>query len=473
MSPSPDRPMRDTRHGTRQTPLLGALLLLLVLGVEGCAPPRPAPGAIAPAATRGSNADLEADLGVMDAWEARRAALLREETLHGHGSARATELANAGAWLAFARDAYVAQRRSPAADEAFAEARRIIEANESASNRPDVAAAPRAAAPQAVPVPPKAAAPRSSAAASSYPELWARTRALDGAIPAARELLAQVELELARAAVGGERDSTAIAAVLASSAGELPAGAVPMPVAARASVGGTPVSCPLTPHLARAQALLAEAESRQREHLAALAADSAARAADSVARAAATARLAFLADVRNDKRVRTRPVHFALDKDELSAASRALLDRVSAALKAHPGLVVVLEGHTDPRGSVEYNLDLSRRRARSVHRYLAETGLDVSRIEIKGYGLAERRTTSDTREAYALDRRVMVRFSMDDGTPIAETNELLDLQIEEARRAAVRRGVPAKAGTRPTKKPTAKPATRAATTRPRTTGGQR
>ena len=444
---------------------------LLALLSQACAPPRPAPDAIAPAATRGSNADLEADLKVMDAWESRRAALVREDAMKGLGSSRATELANAGAWLAFARDAYVARRRSTAADEAFAEARRIIVANEQANTQGEstVAASPRPVA--SVSAPPQPASPRSSAAQSSYPELWARTRALGGGIASVRQLAAQVEVELARAAVGNERDSVATAAVLASNDG-----AVPMQVAARATVAGVPASCPLAPHLARARQLLAEAESRQGQHLAQLAADSAARAA-------AEARLAFLAGIRDDARVRTRPVHFALDKDALSPASRALLDKVSAALKAHPGLVVVLEGHTDPRGSVAYNLDLSRRRARSVHRYLEETGLDVSRIEIKGYGLASRRTAGTTREAYALDRRVMVRFSMEDGTPIAETDELLDVQVEEARREAARRaratgartaakpasGPAAKTKTS-TKSPT-KPVTR--TTTSRSTGVQR
>jgi outer membrane protein OmpA-like peptidoglycan-associated protein len=430
-------------------------LLLLSLGLAGCAPPRPAPGAIAPAATRGSNAGLEADLAVMDAWEARRAVLVRDDALKGLGSPRASELANAGAWLAFARDAMVAHRRSTAADEAFAEARRIIENVESANtkNERTAATAPPAAATRLA----SAATPRSSAAASSYPALWARTRALD-ASPITRHLVAQVEVELARAAAGNERDSAAVHTELASTGTELPAGAVPMQRVARASVSGAPnASCPLAPHVARARQLLAEAESRQRQHLAALAADSAARAA-------AEARVVLLASIRDDGRVRTRPVHFALDKDELSAASRALLDKVSAALREHPGLVVVLEGHTDPRGSVEYNLDLSRRRARAVHRYLEGTGLDVSRIDVKGLGLAARRTTGTSREAYALDRRVMVRFSMEDGTPIAETEELLDVQVEEARREAARRAVGT--GARSAMKPASRPAPKTSTKSP-------
>jgi OmpA family len=165
--------------------------------------------------------------------------------------------------------------------------------------------------------------------------------------------------------------------------------------------------------------------------------------------------------------VRTRPVHFALDKDELSVASRALLDKVAAALREHPGLVVVLEGHTDPRGSVAYNLDLSRRRARAVHRYLEGTGLDVSRIDVKGLGLAARRTTGTSREAYALDRRVMVRFSMEDGTPIAETEELLDVQVEEARREAARRaGGSARSATKPASRPAPKTSTKSPTKSP-------
>jgi outer membrane protein OmpA-like peptidoglycan-associated protein len=435
----------------RVRPLL--LATLAIGSVVACAPARPAPGAIAPATTRATNADLEADLRTMDRWEARRAVLLREEALIGFGSARAADLATAGSWLAFAREAYVAQRRSPAADEAFAEARRLIEQSERAAT---VATKPVTSPASATP------AVHSSAAAADYPALWARTRALAGDNHGTyiRQLVAAVEVELARAAVAGERDSATVATELASRGSGLPSG-VPMRLAAVR--GGSNAACPLAPHLDRAQQLLADAEQRVRDRLLALQADSARKAA-------MQAQLAFLADVRADARVRTRAVHFALNKDSLSAASRALLDKVSGALKEHPGLVVVLEGHTDPRGSAAYNLDLSRRRASAVHRYLEGTGLDVSRIEVKGFGLAARRTLGTTAQAYAMDRRVLVRFSMEDGTPLAETDEMLDLQIEEARRAARREGTPVRVTTQRTAMPRTAPprmaAKRTTTARP-------
>ena len=421
-----------------------SLAMSILAGFAGCAPARPAPGTIAPATVRATNGDAAADLRTLDAWEARRAALVREDALLGPGSPRAGDLALAGTWLAFARDAYIAERRSNAADEAFAEARRLIERMEAKGT---VASAPvHADTTKPVATKPVAIQPVVlTAGTSQYPRLWSRAQALaDGKYgTVVRQLVAEVELELARAAAGAERDSLARDNSRLASAGEaLPEGAVPMRLASDASRRGSKAVCTLAPHLARAEQLVAAAEARVAQAIAKAHADSLLQA-----------RLAFLADIRNDDRVRTRPVHFALDKDVLSPASRALLDKVSGALKAHPELVVVLEGHTDPRGSVAYNLDLSRRRATAVRDYLRGTGLDVSRVEVKGFGLAMRKTEGTGPEAYALDRRVMVRFSMDDGTPIAETDELLDLQIEAAQRALGRTDAGAR-GTRATARST-------------------
>src|SRR3954468_5347976 len=132
-------PMRHARWFGLDTTRLSTMSMMSALMLGACAPARPAPDAIAPATVRATNGDAAADLRTLDRWEARRAALVREDALLGPGSPRARELALAGTWLAFARGAHVKERRSPAADEAFAEARRLIEEMES---RGTVATAP-------------------------------------------------------------------------------------------------------------------------------------------------------------------------------------------------------------------------------------------------------------------------------------------------------------------------------------------
>jgi outer membrane protein OmpA-like peptidoglycan-associated protein len=64
-----------------------------------------------------------------------------------------------------------------------------------------------------------------------------------------------------------------------------------------------------------------------------------------------------------------------------------VLRAVVAALKATPGIKKVsIQGHTDNKGVAEKNLDLSQRRAESVHRWLAENGVEGERLEAKGFG---------------------------------------------------------------------------------------
>lgn len=80
-------------------------------------------------------------------------------------------------------------------------------------------------------------------------------------------------------------------------------------------------------------------------------------------------------------------VYFAFDSDRLVRESHDLLDEVADVLDAYPQIKRLrVAGHTDNRGTNEYNLDLSRRRAGSVMTYLIEIGVDPDRLEAAGYG---------------------------------------------------------------------------------------
>jgi outer membrane protein OmpA-like peptidoglycan-associated protein len=110
--------------------------------VAACAPMRPSPGDLVPLPGRVTNEIFAADLATIDAWERRRVSLLRND---GPDLAtRAVVLARAGAWLVFARETYVTQPRAPQADEALAEARRLIESLSDATYVASSQAAPSA-----------------------------------------------------------------------------------------------------------------------------------------------------------------------------------------------------------------------------------------------------------------------------------------------------------------------------------------
>jgi peptidoglycan-associated lipoprotein len=99
------------------------------------------------------------------------------------------------------------------------------------------------------------------------------------------------------------------------------------------------------------------------------------------------------------------PVYFEYDSDELSADARSTLDAKLPIFRANAGLRIRVAGHTDERGSDEYNLALGQRRAASVKRYLTDQGIDGTRIDIVSYGEERPAATEPSEEAWRTNRR--------------------------------------------------------------------
>jgi OOP family OmpA-OmpF porin len=97
-------------------------------------------------------------------------------------------------------------------------------------------------------------------------------------------------------------------------------------------------------------------------------------------------------------------VEFATDSAELTAEGRRVLDLVVEILKATPGRIEV-SGHTDSRQTLEYNLELSTRRAESVRDYFVAAGLNPDRFETIGYGPTRPMASNATPEGQQLNRR--------------------------------------------------------------------
>lgn len=79
-------------------------------------------------------------------------------------------------------------------------------------------------------------------------------------------------------------------------------------------------------------------------------------------------------------------VHFDYDASSIRAEDRGILDTKAAILNANSALRLRISGHADDRGSDEYNLALGNRRAAAVKTYLANKGIDGSRLEVISYG---------------------------------------------------------------------------------------
>ena len=82
----------------------------------------------------------------------------------------------------------------------------------------------------------------------------------------------------------------------------------------------------------------------------------------------------------------TAPVFFEFDRADLSSEDQARLDAKIPLLNANPELRIRVSGHTDARGSDEYNLALGQRRAAAAKRYLTQHGIAESRIETVSFG---------------------------------------------------------------------------------------
>jgi OOP family OmpA-OmpF porin len=110
-------------------------------------------------------------------------------------------------------------------------------------------------------------------------------------------------------------------------------------------------------------------------------------------------------------------VHFDYNKATIQSRSYSLLDQVARILREHPEIALVsIEGHTDERGSDDYNLDLSQRRADAVRDYLAQKGVERERMRTQGFGESIPLKPEATEEAYAINRRVefITRYERDE-----------------------------------------------------------
>jgi peptidoglycan-associated lipoprotein len=110
-------------------------------------------------------------------------------------------------------------------------------------------------------------------------------------------------------------------------------------------------------------------------------------------------------DVASLRRTLLEPVYFDYDQAELRADTRQSLDAKLPILTANPSLTIRIAGHTDERGSEEYNLALGQRRAAEARRYLVERGVSQGRIEIVSFGEAQPAANGATEDAWAQNRR--------------------------------------------------------------------
>ena len=101
-------------------------------------------------------------------------------------------------------------------------------------------------------------------------------------------------------------------------------------------------------------------------------------------------------------------VYFGFDSTIIKADQRGKLMKVQEYVKQHPGTMLFLAGHTDTRGTLEYNRGLGERRAQAVRNYLIGLGLNPKTLHTISYGEERPASKGTSKAAYAKNRRVQI-----------------------------------------------------------------
>ena len=98
-------------------------------------------------------------------------------------------------------------------------------------------------------------------------------------------------------------------------------------------------------------------------------------------------------------------VYFDFDKSDLTDETRRVLRQNADWLKANGEYAVVIEGHCDERGTIEYNLALGQRRAQAVQDYLVNLGISAERMRNKSFGEEQPADPGHDEAAWSRNRR--------------------------------------------------------------------
>jgi peptidoglycan-associated lipoprotein len=102
-------------------------------------------------------------------------------------------------------------------------------------------------------------------------------------------------------------------------------------------------------------------------------------------------------------------VHFDFDRYELRSQDESALQSNAAWLRSNKNYLVLIEGHSDVRGTPEYNVALGERRAKTAQNYLVSHGIDSRRIAIISYGEHRQQCNDASESCWAKNRRAHFR----------------------------------------------------------------
>jgi peptidoglycan-associated lipoprotein len=100
-------------------------------------------------------------------------------------------------------------------------------------------------------------------------------------------------------------------------------------------------------------------------------------------------------------------IYFEFDSEELSAEGSAVCQKIADLMRSKTGstVVVKISGHADDRGTEQYNMILADKRAKAIKKYIADLGVQASRISTVSMGKMSPAVEGNTEESWAKNRR--------------------------------------------------------------------
>ncbi|MDR5874879.1 peptidoglycan-associated lipoprotein Pal [Halomonas sp. CUBES01] len=105
-----------------------------------------------------------------------------------------------------------------------------------------------------------------------------------------------------------------------------------------------------------------------------------------------------------------KTIYFDYDRDTIKSEYESVVMAHARYLRSNPDVDVVLHGHTDERGTREYNMALGERRANAVERFLTIQGVSPSQMSVVSYGEERPAVRGDSERAYSQNRRVVFSY---------------------------------------------------------------
>lgn len=112
--------------------------------------------------------------------------------------------------------------------------------------------------------------------------------------------------------------------------------------------------------------------------------------------------------------IMSEDVYFDFDRSELTEKAKELLAQVAELLMKETRFSITIEGHTDARGTEDYNFTLGAKRAMKVKEFLAAYGIEGKRMESVSYGKEAPKAEGESEEAYSQNRRANFRVNIRD-----------------------------------------------------------